>query len=197
MKLHRWTVTVLTMFVVLSVSTVNAAEKRAPVKQGDAKPAVNVKVRSWQSFEKLVSSHRGKVVVVDIWTTTCGACIEEFPNFVSLGRKYSRDQIALVSLNCDYDGVPDKPPAFYRDDVLKFLRKQRATFDNVMLDIPFLDFLDQFDLGTTPAILVYAADGRLVKRFDNDDALDIEDEYSIDDVKRLIDRLVKKVKSKK
>jgi len=197
MKLQQWTVTVLAMFVVLAVSAVNAAEKKAPVKQGDTKQTVNVKVRSWKSFERLVRSHKGKVVVVDIWTTTCGACLEEFPNFAALGRKYSRDQIALVSLNCDYDGVPDKPPAFYRDDVLKFLRKQRATFDNVLLDVPFIDFLDQVDLASTPAILVYAPDGRLVKRFDNDDALKIEDEYSIDDVKRLVDMLVKKVKSKK
>ena len=76
--------------------------------------------------------------------------------------------------------------------MLKFLRKEKATFDNVMIDIPFIDFLDRFDLASTPSILVYGTDGRLVKRFDNDDALDIEDEYSIDDVKQLINKLLKK-----
>ena len=45
---------------------------------------------------------------------------------------------------------------------------------------------------STPAVLVYRPDGKLAKRFDNDDAEKIEDEYTVDDVKRQISKLLTK-----
>ena len=39
---------------------------------------------------------------------------------------------------CDYDGIEGKPPKFYEPTVLKFLKEQKATFTNVMLDRAFL-----------------------------------------------------------
>lgn len=191
MKQHDRTFRLWAVLLALFIATPAAAEKPAASKK-NAKPAVKLDVRSWKGLEKLVAAHKGKVVVVDIWTTTCGTCIEEFPKFAALGKQFPRDKIALISVNCDFDGIKGKPPSFYRADVLKFLRKQNATFENIMLDVAFIDFLDQIDLSSTPAVLVYRPDGKLAKRFDNDDAEDVEDEYTVDDVKRHITKLLTK-----
>ena len=189
MKRHHQAVCLSAMLFALLTATSAAAEKPATAKK-NAKPAVKLKVRSWKGLEKLVAAHKGKVVVIDIWTTTCGTCVEEFPKFAALRKQFPADKIALISVNCDYDGIKDKPPEFYRADVMKFLRKQNATFENVMLDIAFIDFLDQVDLSSTPAVLVYRPDGKLAKRFDNDDAEKIEDEFTMDDVKQKISGLL-------
>jgi thiol-disulfide isomerase/thioredoxin len=191
MKRHHHPVCLLAaLFALIAVTTAEAA-KPTPSKK-TAKPAVKLEVRSWKGLEKLVAAHKGKVVVVDIWTTTCGTCVEEFPKFAALRKQFPADKISLISVNCDYDGIKDKPPEFYRADVMKFLRKQNATFENVMLNIAFIDFLDQVDLSSTPAVLVYRPNGKLAKRFDNDKAEKNEDEFTIEDVKGQIAKLLVK-----
>ncbi|MCH7685739.1 MAG: TlpA family protein disulfide reductase [Planctomycetes bacterium] len=153
---------------------------------------VTLTIKNWQDVQKLVATHKGKVVVVDIWTTTCLACLVEFPKFAALQKKYGKDKVVCISVNCDYDGIESKPPKYYREDVLKFLRKKHATFENVMLDLSFIAFLDKIKLESTPAILVYGPATKLAKRFDNDDAKSEKDEYSMKDVQALIERLLKK-----
>jgi thiol-disulfide isomerase/thioredoxin len=149
---------------------------------------VTVVETNWKGVQKLVASHKGKVVVVDIWTTTCPGCIKKFPDFVAL-RKLHKDKIALISVNCDYDGIPDKPPKFYRAGVLKFLKKQNATFDNVLLNISLLRFLDEARLESTPALYVYDKTGKLAKRFDNDKAEKESDEFTMQQVQKLVAKL--------
>jgi len=156
-----------------------------------APSSVTVQVRDWKGVQELIRRHRGRVVVLNIWTTTCERCIEEFPQFVQLQETYQADRLACISINCDYDGITGKPPAYYRDDVLGFLKKSRATFQNVMLKIPFLDFLNQIELASTPAVLVYGRDGELVHRFDNDNWRSESDEFTMQQIQTLIDRLIK------
>ncbi|MBT6494079.1 MAG: hypothetical protein HOL01_05950, partial [Planctomycetaceae bacterium] len=50
----------------------------------------------------------------------------------------------------------------------------------------------QVDLSSTPAVLVYRPNGKLAKRFDNDKAEKLEDEFTIKDVKQQIAKLLKK-----
>jgi thiol-disulfide isomerase/thioredoxin len=189
MKQHHWAFCLSAVLFALTAAAPAVAGKPAPSRK-NAKPAVKLEVRSWKGLEKLVATHKGKVVVVDIWTTTCATCTDEFPNFAALRKQFPSDKIAIISVNCDYDGIKDKPPEFYRADVMKFLRKQNATFENIMLNIALIDFLELIDLSSSPAILVYRPDGKLAKRFDNDDAEKIEDEYTIEDVKQQISRLL-------
>jgi thiol-disulfide isomerase/thioredoxin len=191
MKPHHRTVCLSAVLFALLTTTPAMAGKPATSRK-NLKPAVKLEVRSWKGLEKLVATHKGKVVVVDIWTTTCGACIEEFPKFAALRKQFPSEKVVLISVNCDYDGIEGKPPSFYRADVMKFLREQHATFENIMLDIALIDFLDLIDLSSSPAILVYRPDGKLAKRFDNDDAEKIADEYSVDDVKQKIAELLGK-----
>ncbi len=173
-----------------SLSAVQAADRTAAPKKKVSANAVSLRVSSWNGVQKLVRSHKGKLVVVNIWTTTCAVCVEELPKFVRLQKEYGKKKLACISVNCDYDGIKDKPPKFYRQDVVALLKKNGATFENLMLNIAFIDFLEQIDLGSTPSLLVYGRDGKLVKRFDNDDAEKIEDEFSIKDVKQLIEKLL-------
>lgn len=163
---------------------------RSADKESSAKDNVRLSVTDWKGVQKLVGQNKGKVVVIDIWTTTCPGCLTKFPKFVALGKAHPK-AVALISVNCDYDGVKDKPPKHYRPDVMKFLKKQNATFTNVMLDISFIDFLEKVKLESTPAVFVYDKTGKLAKRFDNDNATKVADEYTMKQVAALVKKLAK------
>jgi thiol-disulfide isomerase/thioredoxin len=166
-----------------------SAAAEPPADTANAKK-VDVTVTDWGGVAKIVERHRGRIVVVDVWTTTCETCVTEFPGFVRLRERFG-EKVALVGVNCDYDGIATKPPAYYRPKVVAFLEEQGATFDNVLLNVPFVDFLEAVDLGTTPAVYVYGTDGKLLKRFDNDDAVRIEDEFDVGDVAAFVASQVK------
>jgi thiol-disulfide isomerase/thioredoxin len=156
----------------------------------DGGATVHVQILDWERTQHLIAQHKGQVVLVDIWTTTCPACVEKFPEFVALQQQHGAAGLACISVNCDYDGVPDKPPGHYRPKVEKFLQEQQAEFDHVLLSVPFADFLEQIELGTTPAYLLYDADGRLVRRFDNDEALKEEDEFTMAEIAAAVEELL-------
>lgn len=179
------------MKTLISAFTILGAFAAAlPAVADDSRPAkIGLVEANWKGVQKLVASHKGKVVVVDVWTTTCAGCLKKFPDFLALQRLH---KIALISVNCDYDGIPDKPPKFYREHVLKFLKKQNTTCENVMLNVPFLDFLNAVKLESTPAMYVYDKTGKLAKRFDNDKAETEADEFTMKQVHNLVGKLVKR-----
>ena len=127
---------------------------------------VSVRTLSWTDTEKLIGRQHGKVVLVDVWTTTCPTCRADFPEFVELQRRLGRSNLACITLNCDYDGIPEKPPKYYVKRVLEFLADNRATGTNVLLSDPLLDFLNAADIGATPTYLLYGPDGKLLRQFD-------------------------------
>lgn len=148
---------------------------------------VSLTVTDWDGVQQRIAKERGQIVVVDIWTTTCGKCLTELPKFHALAKKH--EDVVWMTVACDYDGIPGKPPTYYRDGVLKVLRKHGRMTDNVLLSDPFLDFLDQIDLSSTPAVLVYGRDGKLARRFDNDDARTQKAEFTTESVEAFVEDL--------
>ena len=148
-------------------SVTPAAQDRAS-SPAAAVEQIRLDIRSWQETQQWVAAQRGKVVVLDIWSSWCVPCQREFPHLVELHREYP-GRVACVSVNIDYTGSKDQPPASFRDKVHAFLSKQGATFQNVICSDPDLDVLAQLKLGAIPAVLVYDRAGQLQKRFDNDD----------------------------
>ena len=118
-----------------------------------------------------VASHRGKVVVLDCWSTSCPPCIKEFPGLVALARKHP-DRVVCLSLAFDYEGIGAV------EDALGPVRDFLATVDDGrlanlhhMLGREDADELyRKMELDSVPAVYVWHADGSLARRFDDDDA---------------------------
>lgn len=146
-----------------------AAATPSPAAGTEPQP-IPLEVKSWDETQQLIAAQKGKVVVLDLWSTWCVPCVREFPKLVELHRARSPD-VVCIAFNMDYSGAASETPESFREPVNQFLTKHAATFLNVISSDPADDVYERLKLGSIPAVLVYGWDGQLVKRFDNDDAL--------------------------
>ena len=145
----------------------------------DATADVRLQILDYDGVQNLIQSHSGKLVVLDAWSTSCGPCIREFPHLVQLSGNYPA-QVACISLSFDYIGT-GKPEDLH-DHVLAFLRRQQATFDNVLSSVPSDEMFKKFNIYGPPAIFVYGPDGQLLKQFDESSS----EGFTYDDIEQFL-----------
>lgn len=185
------------LMVLLNLASATAGAKDPPPQEskqtesaGRSDGRIPLHVLSWDETQKLVARQKGKVVVLDVWSSYCTPCIREFPNLVRLHKQYP-DDVACMSMNLNYAGLKDEPPESFRKEVGDFLRKQGAEFQNVISSDPDTELFDRLDLASIPAVYVYDRRGKLVKRFDNDQIKGPEDEFTYKkDVIPLVEKLL-------
>jgi thiol-disulfide isomerase/thioredoxin len=134
--------------------------------ESPAKPAVALKTLDYNAIQELIASHKGKVVVMDCWSTSCEPCMREFPKLVALHKKHGADKVACISLSFDYEGIGK--PEEVRPGVLEFLEKQQATFDNILCSEESDTLRKKMELSSIPAVYVYDRDGN-AKRFEGEE----------------------------
>lgn len=152
---------------------------------------VRVTLVDTAGLEAEIARHAGKVVVVDCWSTSCPPCVKEFPNLLALQKAHG-DRVVCISISLDYEGI-DAP-----EDVLppvrKFLEKVGAGGIVNLLCTEEADAVyKKLDLVSVPAVYVYAPDGSLARRFDEDDAAKrLKRPFHYGDVGAEVDRLLAK-----
>lgn len=105
-----------------------------------------------------------KYTLVDVWSTTCAPCKENFPHLVEMHHKYGAKGLRTVSLSLD-----DTTDAKAVEAARAFLREKKATFLNVLLDEDYGVGFDKLDISTIPAVFVFDRDGKQVKKYTMDD----------------------------
>ena len=112
-------------------------------------------------FQKLVDSHKGKVVLYQFWATWCAPCRAEMPQLIRLEAKLRSEGFELVTISAD---EPEQDAA--AEKVLKQLpvraplyRKQAQNDDN------FINSIDRKWSGALPALFLYDKNGRKVQSF--------------------------------
>ena len=147
--------------------------------------AVQVKLVDHAGLLAEVARQRGKVVVLDCWSTSCPPCVREFPRLVDLQNRHG-DQIACLSLSLDYEGI-DKledllPP------VRTFLEQVRAgRLVNMLASEESDSLYPKLGIDSVPAVFVYGRDGMLLQRFDEDDSTKrLGRSFTYDDVETVV-----------
>jgi thiol-disulfide isomerase/thioredoxin len=143
-------------------------------------PTVAVNVVKYDGLVALVKQHKGKVIVVDFWADYCIPCKREFPKLVGLHGKYAKDGLVAFSVSLDdlsEDGAKDK--------VLKFLQKQQATMNNVILDEKPDVWQKKLKIDGPPLVMVFNRSGELEQKF-----VDKDVDYTV--IEKLTAELLKK-----
>jgi thiol-disulfide isomerase/thioredoxin len=136
-----------------------------------------------------VERHRGKVVVLDCWSSSCPPCVKEFPGLVKLAAKHG-DRVKCLSLCFDYDGL-DKPEDLV-PPVQAFLEKVGAgQIENLFASEEADSLYEKLDLVSVPAVYVWKPDGSLAVRYDDDMAArDLGRAFTYADVEQAVARLL-------
>lgn len=158
-------------------------------------PEVTLTDGTWKDVEALVGKHMGKVIIVDIWSTSCLPCMTEFPHLVELQKAHG-EKLVCVGFNVDYVGIKSKPATYYRERVEKFLTKQKAGFTNILSNTEADKVFQTLELSSIPAVYVFGTDGKLAKRFDDSLLSDGEEEAFTykEDINPFVEDLVKQIR---
>jgi len=129
--------------------------------------ALELREMNWEQVQAVVAEHKGKIVVVDVWSTSCEPCLQEFPHLVAMQQRHGDDAVC-VSFDCDFIGAKNKPVDYYRERVVKALTELKAeTIVNLMSNVAADELFQLMDLDSIPAVYVFDREGKLSKRFDN------------------------------
>ena len=149
--------------------------------------SVSVDVVDHAEIVKRIESHRGQVVVLDCWSTSCPPCIKEFPGLVDLKKDYG-DTVACLSLSFDYEGfgVPEDvlPP------VKTFLEQVSAGGIENLLNRDEADALyKKMNITSVPGVMVWDRNGTLIQQFDDEYVSEkIRKSFTYEDVRGVVDQ---------
>lgn len=113
------------------------------------------------AFQKLVSDHKGKVVLYDFWATWCDSCRAELPQLVRLEAKLKSQGFELVTISAD-----EPEAAGDAEKVLKQFTVRGATYlKQAQDDQHFIDSINPKWSGALPAMFLYDKSAHQVQSF--------------------------------
>ncbi|HIA62296.1 MAG TPA: TlpA family protein disulfide reductase [Planctomycetaceae bacterium] len=137
---------------------VDAAEDKATVQVVET-PLTTM--GTWTDIETLIKENRGKVIVVDIWSTYCAPCLKEFPRLLTLQKQHG-DKLLCVSFNINYAGLPNQTVETDLPNIHKFLAKQEFQVTNIVSTETDEQVYAQLEIYSIPAILVFDKTGQRI-----------------------------------
>ena len=99
-----------------------------------------------------LESHRGRVVLVDLWASWCIPCRRSFPWMNAMLQKYADDGLVIVAVNLDSD----------RRDADRFLKAYPADF-SIQYD-PNGVAAREYQVDVMPTSILLGRDGEPVER---------------------------------
>ena len=145
---------------------------------------VTVELVDHDGLAAVVGAAKGKVVVLDCWSTSCPPCVKEFPGLVALHEKYA-GKVACLSLSLDYEGIGKAEELL--PTVKEFLESKKARFRNLLAKEDSDAMCKKLGIVSVPAIFVYDRNGKLAKKFDDDvAATSLGRPFTYADVERVV-----------
>jgi peroxiredoxin len=130
-----------------------------PEYAGADRKAPNFTLKGMKGETISLEDYRGKVVVLNFWTKTCGPCMEEMPDLAELTRILrSRSDVAVLTVSTD-DGPEDV------QGTLKAVLREDPPFP-VAFDPDLKVVRDQFGTRLFPETWIIDKNGIIRARFD-------------------------------
>jgi thiol-disulfide isomerase/thioredoxin len=134
-------------------------DARRSLAKWDAEP-VTLEALDEAALARLAKNDTKKYLLVNVWATWCGPCVEELPEFVTMNRMYRRRPFQLITISLD---DPQK-----KDAALKVLRDRHVAATNYISAVKdrdrFANLLDKEWPGPLPYTLLIAPGGKVIYR---------------------------------
>ncbi len=115
----------------------------------EGSPAIDLTFTNIKGDSIRLSDYAGSVIVVDIWATWCGPCMNEKPFFEELAQKYKADNVTFLTVSIDTKKtweayfknhhVGENQLHIYRDDLSAYQLKGIPRFFVVDRDFKIVD----------------------------------------------------------
>jgi len=113
-----------------------------------------------KGIKELVRNDSGKLRLVNVWATWCGACVVEFDELVEINRMYRGRKFEMITISGD---SPEK-----KDKTLSFLKKKQASCKNYLFEPDdlylLMESVDKESLGGMPYTLLIKPGGKIIYR---------------------------------
>jgi cytochrome c biogenesis protein CcmG/thiol:disulfide interchange protein DsbE len=141
--------------VVLTVGAWVMRDQLFPVEVGSRAPDFVAREVNGAGGVKTLADYKGKVVVLNIWATWCGPCVEEMPTFERLKALVPDTNLRIVAVSTDdYVGM---------DSVRTFGKNLKLSFELLLDSLHRID-RDYLTTGY-PETFVIARDGTIRKKW--------------------------------
>jgi peroxiredoxin len=90
----------LVLIIVIIVRHPSVTHQQIAVQQ---QPAPDFSLKDLSGQPLTLSSHRGKVVLLDFWATWCVPCKDEIPHFIDFQNRYGSQGFQVIGLSMDDD----------------------------------------------------------------------------------------------
>lgn len=135
------------------------AEAKASLEKWDQEP-VTLESLDEKALSKLVKNDTENYLLVNVWATSCGPCIAELPEFVTMNRMYRHRKLQLVTISMDEPEM--------KAEALKVLQRQHVSATNYLSTITdkdrLADLLDKEWQGPVPHTVFIAPGGKVIFR---------------------------------
>jgi len=149
----------------------NTGKLAAFVYKGSPEPVAEFPFFDAEKLTQTIASHKGKVVLLNLWATWCVPCREEMPALDRLQKELGSDRFEVVAVSVDKNGF-DAARKFFDGIGLKSLRYYSDPTGRAPLHLKAIGM---------PATLLVDADGREIGRLIG------PAEWDSPDAKRLIE----------
>ncbi|NUP89970.1 MAG: TlpA family protein disulfide reductase [Candidatus Sumerlaeia bacterium] len=142
----------------LALALVLAAASSGAAAQDAASPELTR--LSADGLRAELEARRGQIVVLNMWATWCGPCVEEFPHLVAFGHEATPEAVTVMAISSDYDQDLES-------QVHPFLREQQPPFPVFLQqenDTVFYPAVDPEWRGSYPHTVIYNAQGEIAAR---------------------------------
>jgi thiol-disulfide isomerase/thioredoxin len=146
--------------------------------------AVTLTPLTYNEFRARLASNpaKSKYTMVDLWASNCAPCKENFPHLVAMHKRFKDRGLAVMSVSLD-----DRDDKKAVEAAKSFLVEQKATFANILIDEELGVGFEKFEISAIPAVIIYGADGKELKRFTLDDP---NNQFTYDEVEAYVAKLL-------
>ena len=140
------------------VAVVTAAwvgrENYQPVMTGSLAP--DFAVTAMDGSTVTVQQYRGKVVLLNVWATWCGPCLEEMPEILRFRKDYLGQGVEVILVSGDWDTESQQVEAFLGELGVDF-----PTYLKAGDDMEFIETMSPEWSGALPASFLFDSGGTL------------------------------------